>query len=693
MGRLLDWLRGDQGTIQQAWTITPDAADLGDVAAAEHDAAGIFQVTAPSPAHIEAVSLICEELSDVMKVIRQEVWREGVVVESTFQGQCTECMRLVDDTGVDCPYCNAPRDAIREPDIDGRKVLEEKAKRVNQDGESLLKLGQQLTEDANKHGRGYVVYQYRRQLDERGVIIGKTLSELRRASPWNMVALQHEARGRRGGAYVCLKCRNDPKYKPETMRKPCSTCGSVVYEAWWRQEVGESTTYFLPDEVHEVKWHYPDGSSPITRLWVKILTLLWMDRYAFYAFDPNRGKAPGKTLVTWGGDGKSIKSWADRDAEKRKKNPYRLSHIHLPSSGGPIQDKDGLGATVLDVGDEEIKKQSPELYERHLQAIRRTYGVSPLRAGDASTSGGLNNESQQLRVEAQQAQAVQKAHLEWMNLAAKRWGIHEWQYDFPDLIEEDEVMEASAVKEQLEVARLAKDQGLEVRWEKGQAVISDGEVKEVKNDPIPFPSFQQAAPRTDDSQIQGVRSAFRGPAAGAQAADVAHPVYEGLTASQSAEVNGEIVEAMTQPQGWSVKSIQERIQPLLERAGIEEASRRAEVIARTESAAMQSEFKDRWLAELEERRGEPVKVRMIGASDARTTKLSVWLRQQSEEGVTRNRLKALIDEGISLAQQGVFEEGGALGTVPGRPIRLPAGFRRRGFVAHFGDRDDVVTVR
>lgn len=106
-----------------------------------------------------------------------------------------------------------------------------------------------------------------------------------------------------------------------------------------------------------------------------------------------------------------------------------------------------------------------------------------------------------------------------------------------------------------------------------------------------------------------------------------------------------------------------------------------------------SEFKRRlWVAE-ERDRGLTFMYHIRGADDHRTTKLSYWTRAQIPRGgLPMEKLEAILDEGVRLAKAGAFAEGGSMSGTPGKPILLPGDFRRRGFLIHFNDRDQVFRV-
>lgn len=170
---------------------------------------------------------------------------------------------------------------------------------------------------------------------------------------------------------------------------------------------------------------------------------------------------------------------------------------------------------------------------------------------------------------------------------------------------------------------------------------------------------------------------------------MAFDAFAGLTAQQADEVRRHVLAVMSGDR-WSVTRIRERITPILDSAGVAAAKSRADIIARTESAAILSEYRVRKYRAEEEERGKQYLYRMSGVKDHRRTKLSWWIQEQVGDGKPLDDVLRIMDDGIEHAKAGAFWEGGSLAGTQGQPIRLPAGFRRRGQTCHFQDRDQMV---
>lgn len=205
-----------------------------------------------------------------------------------------------------------------------------------------------------------------------------------------------------------------------------------------------------------------------------------------------------------------------------------------------------------------------------------------------------------------------------------------------------------------------------------------------------------SVPLDEDGEMPpGVQAVFNGPSGAVAAEDEIHEAYADLDPATIEQVNEEIVDSLTQPQGWSSRSIQERITPLLVNAGLDraEAKQRADTISRMEPRSMASEWKMRLWQQEEADRGQEFDYTIRGADDFRTTKMSRWQREQVPDGgAPLEDIKDILDKSIEKAKNGDFTEQGKNSDIPGDPIKLDSGFQRRGFISHYGDRDRVVRV-
>lgn len=790
----------------------------------------------PTAFETEHLYLRCDEWADTVHKLVGEVWRRGIEVAPVHDLVCDTCGEAVNDSDKACVFCG-DQASFRPPDEEGRLILEDFMHAANrEERRSLGEEGMRKTEEMLKHGTGFIVirYEYTRRPD--GTILTARPVSVKAASGGRMRRLRKE-NDTPGGWYVCIECRPKPGYQAQRVHGPCHQCKSrVTYEAWYGEtdhvESELPVKFYLPNEVEETSWPYQDGSPPVVRLRNKIWFLVNSDMYAAAAVDPDKPYRPDVMLITMGGDADKMYAWAKRDAEEAAKNPTKLRHLHLPSPPGGFGDLK-MGAEVANLGDIHIRGNIPDIRDNCVRRIRAHYGIAPVKGGDTEAGGGLNNEGLQLRSESAVAQDIQTRESTWLKRLAQRLGVIEWTYRFKPPLEEDDSRAAEAEQKNLDVAQRASALGLKVRWVKGKARISDGEVvgqddrqfaplgapspvpgsagglrpigidtpkvTNGRSPPGPAPSGNAKAPSplqtpvpgappaatTADQDVQdlglngaqvsdildvisklqertltrdaaiaiihgafpflnpsvvnamvpasmpppepaqepkppmlvqtlrvlrqawagpysddgdlpaGVANLLGGPSGAVEAGDEAFTHYAGLTPDLAQRVKKDIVDALTNVQGWSTNSIAEAIKAHWQAAGFDPdtALARARTAARTEVRSIASEFKRRNYHEEEDRRQERFRYRVRGADDFRTTKLSRWVRGQvPPEGLELAALEQLLDQAVALAVQGAFDKTGTYASTPGNPIKLPAGFQRRGFLIHFNDRDTVVRV-
>lgn len=727
-----------------AWTPQPLVDDYGTVRA-DTILRSLGNLDGPRPTQIEWLFLRSDEWGRTVARIGTEVWRRGIQIVPRHDKYCRECGSGTDDPGAACPTCSVdpedvPYDLFRDPDEDQRQRLRDFLDEATvRDHLSAREVGARWTEELLKHGRGYIVYEHTFELEADGPLQGRIvrsqLQEIHTAASARMVKLQETSASDDypGTAWICLACRTRDDYSPQEEPGRCDQCANVLYEAPYAEVRSPASQdpvrYWTRMEVHETRWPYKDGSPPVARLWPKASALLLMDWYAAWALDPKRDKRPDKVLVTIGGDKASIKEWAEEDAERRKKNPYALSHLHVPTPPGGMQELGG-DVQVVSLGEKEFKGQMVELRREFESGLRKQYHLSPLQGGSTEGAGGLNNEGQQLRSTAQVAEDIHHHGEQWLNRIPDKLNVTEWRVAYPPAIEEDEGRQLDVTIKHLNAAERALKMGAEVRWEDGEARIMDGPLDEPAPDqppggpggdgvgdgggqmfgtgagldqaravdawrypPVARPDLLRQAVDADTDLPGELDDVFGGPAGSAAADDALFSDFADLDAETTEAVHEQIIESLTQPQGWSTESVVDRVQPVLENAGVENAEARAQNIARMEARSIASEWQQRIWEQQEAERDQAFRYTVVGADDFRTTKMSRWIRQGiPDDGMVMTALEERLDRAIDLAKQGAFTENGRHSDVPGQPIQLPDDFERRGFVTHFGDRDVVQRV-
>jgi hypothetical protein len=158
--------------------------------------------------------------------------------------------------------------------------------------------------------------------------------------------------------------------------------------------------------------------------------------------------------------------------------------------------------------------------------------------------------------------------------------------------------------------------------------------------------------------------------------------YAGLQEDVVRRVNRAIYEEFARPGAFSVDRLAKRLQ-----READVGAAHARVIARQETSVASSMGREAAYTRLDP--SDEGLYKVIGASDARTTKMSFWIRERVGQGASRAEVRRVMMEAIDLAKRGYFTKGNPM---PGAPIRLPGYYKLRGWAAHFQDRDVVVPV-
>lgn len=494
MARLWPWNRQqfETGVVVQAGApeaMTPPGASQ-DLVELTSQVVGTqaLPILNPDPLTLELLFTHSNELGTIEQAIRRKLWRQGLKVRSRYAGVCNACGVGVDQVGSikkmgdgagDCPKCLASG-TVHPPHEAGKLRLEAFLDRCNLDQDTLMDVGEDATADGIRQGRMVLILRHHYQLNPDGTILSSRLKEVRRGAP-GYIRIVRGDNGRKGGKhFICLPCRSTQGYKAEPRPQPCTHCNGATYDAWYVEmndwSGGQIRQYYLPTEVHEAPLYYRDGTPPALRIWHQAWFFVFANYYARMAFDPRGNKRPDKIIAVLGANMESLRKWLREEEERKRADPYRASTMALNAqdiTGGQVR----MDAKVLDLGDETIKGKAIELREAFLKDLRGQFGMSPVDTGDTASSGGLNNEGLQMRVSSEIVEMGQGIHRRWLRRVSDFLGEPHWEYYFDHPFEEDDAREAEVVAKQLEIADRAEGLGLQVRWEAGRAIITDGAVE------------------------------------------------------------------------------------------------------------------------------------------------------------------------------------------------------------------------
>jgi len=326
---------------------------------------------------------------------------------------------------------------------------------------------------------------------------------------------------------------------------------------------------------------------------------------------------------------------------------------------------------------DELLGQDEQLKKQFKSDIRQAWDVTDVFDSELEDAGGLNNEGLQLEV-TDRGIATRQHDLTTgpLDELAKLIGLTDYRVTF--IPPQDTDVEQRQAK--VDLGQSAADAGLDARWEDDEVEIADGDFEEQESGDEGGGFFSEDGDEDgggpeelfgdfSDGELEKLATKLsegyehivwaedadqkanpfwdedeRVPAFIAKAIeeviekfDVVHDGLEGLTASQNMALKDLFREKLTQPQGWSLGSISDDIQDIL---GV--SADKAETWARTESARILNTTREKAY----EKKGdtEDALFKWVGPADDRTTDACEWLKKQTADGVTMERLKELAKE-------------------------------------------------
>jgi hypothetical protein len=650
---------------------------------------------------LRRIALQGHEISDAVRTRRDELYRnEFPVLKPRFASACEACGSEFDVDHDDCPACG--NEELRRPDPAEKREADRLLTSVNREGQSLRELAKECEPDQWLCGVSTIVIRYEyavatdSELVADGTLLQQTVDELVRADPAQLRPVVDE-HGRLGGHQWACPLHREQR---ADAAGACETCGAdlraVHYEEVRRD--GDSQVYFA-DEVLDWAYPYPklggaDGIAPAAVVWLRQAILDMMDRYGAAFYDPGADRLPNQFMIlhTTNPDHWEAQLEKVRDEDDPYDSPI-FSNEYSP------QDASTPEVQVIDAMPDELLGQSQAVKSDYKEDIRQAFGISNVHDSDLSDAGGLNNEGLQLEVTDRSIASQQHDYIEgWLDTLAKRLGIDDWRIEFLPNTGPD----ASELQEEVRTAALAARAGLDARLEDGQAEIADGAVELDAGDagpgslPDPLgepggegddtdddaPASAPAAVPTQAATVGRKASAptealellerahrhivWCPPQATGQKAEpffdgdedvpafvvelvreaigdgALHTSFEALSTGARGRLADVLTENLTQPQGWSLRSIADDLQ---EAFGL--PADEAETIARSEVKAINDRARELGY----ERQGaaDEARFKWLGPADDRKHEACWWLLEQTNpdyggEPVSLDELRSLVAE-------------------------------------------------
>jgi len=592
----------------------------------------------------------------------------------------------------------------RGPDPQQKREAEQLFESVNKEGQSIRALYKHCEDDHARLGIGmhivrwnYAIAKGDSSVFDRGEIIYQDVEELVRADPKRVVPVVDE-NGRIGNFWWACPVHRPPNPEAVVSQEPgrCGECGAELQEVYYiEKQNGSSATrdpekYYFDHEVVDWAFWFPrlngkDGLSPAHHVWLKQSILHWMDVYGSAFYDPSSDRYPNKFMVVHTTNPDTWERNFKKAEEDSKENPYS-QQIMMNEYSSESQSTPEV--QVIDLMNDELLGQDEQLKKQFKSDIRQAWDVTDVFDSELEEAGGLNNEGLQLEV-TDRGIATRQHDLASgpLDELTKLLGVTDYRITFIP------AQDASAEDQQAKVdlGQSAADAGLEARWEDGEVDISDGEFEESSDDGgggffsedgdrdeaggdpedllgdfsegeladlstklaeghehmVWAEADQKADPFWEDDDVvpDFVKEALNRVL---DEFDVIYDQIEDLGPGDIDQLKELFRENLTQPEGWSLKSIRDDIQD-----AFDVSYEKAETWARTESSRVLNKTREEAYKAQTDEEGAGDKVfKWTGPGtpdDGHTTDACVWMKEQTDpayggEPVTLEELHQLARE-------------------------------------------------
>jgi len=339
-------------------------------------------------------------LSTLINRSATEIIKYNINWQPKFKKKCMDCGAEYQQTMTECRECGSKR--LIAPDekqkdyftnVDGKSFLKE----ANNNGQTLKAVIKSYVEMQYKYNDAGIVRVSADTLDPNDMSIesSRTLEFL--AVDPKFKRMLYDGTGEPGKTFgftadnrsVCMAI-NDTEFNGFTKE------GKTIYPAFWTIGENHGATadclYYTKDEIFSDHW-FAQSLTYGTPIWMSILDDLYAYHYIEkhdlkrFAFGYSRG-----LLVLPGFDGGDIQDVADGIHATLQTNDNSIPIIGIPRQ---IDNNAKLDVQFVNMGNDnadstlKIKQDIRERLQAHV-------GTPNLIGGDTTSSGGMNNESQQL---------------------------------------------------------------------------------------------------------------------------------------------------------------------------------------------------------------------------------------------------------------------------------------------------------
>lgn len=571
------------------------------------------------------------------------------------------------------------------PDPMQEKILNSMIKNCNNNSQGIIDVCKQLEFDMNVLDISYIIILKDYYYDSGGRIIDKITKprEIIRGSPLR-IRIISDFQGNLGVREDGTKLYVSPEDRAliyteaqaQSFNFICPKNKKELRQVFFRGEIDNGKyVYYFKDEIIPSSKHNPSliyGYPPILSIWMKVVTLMQMDRFLMTAYQ--KGRPPrGLLLIGTTNYASLMKTWELLKSETRK-DPHSITPLAYETN------QSGKGsAQWIDLMRPLTEMEYIESRNEMRRQILAIYGLMPMFGGDVTTSGGLNQESQQIAVTNRALEQGQKIYNDkifpWI---LNQLGITDYTLRLKEPEERDETEDAKRLGIKIDNALKMKQMGFDVEWDEKEEIFTFSQhavesmqnqqflpqqniynqnqlagmpnkadikkedlleiTEEIKKhdqiaDILIFLEKEKSFIKKEDKNIE-INKLTMQQFAEQIRESIWRKKFDGINAVNSNKIKDIIIE------GIAKNITLEELTDKIVKIGIEE--KQAEAIARTEQQALQNSAREIMFKEIDPK--EEYKYKWVSIPDSRRSEICKEITELTKKGVSMKKLKNIIKE-------------------------------------------------
>jgi hypothetical protein len=621
--------------------------------------------------------------ADTIQTIVQEVLRPGIEWKERFAAKCMVCDYESKEEADVCPTCGS--DKMRGPDkaelrlfsrLDGTSFID----RANDNGQSLMDILNLCVRNTVVFDRPAVLMVDAYVTDDAGEVQQRYPQEILALDPRFIQTIYDRTNGRLGdGTRVCLQHR-DQGQTGDT----CRDCGMKLYDVHYRSLATGNSRSYIQGEVITASLYHPyllSGFPLVLREANEMLAYYYLSLRVRRYYE--KGRPPGIIGLKTNNTESAYAEW-QKVLAAIKEDPYYVPLLASDTTaGGHVLEF----VSLMQDPNADMLAVKEEIRQRH----GSMFGVTVIYQNDTSSSGGLKNDLNLIRVTRNTAEWIRG----FINSKILRPLVAGFQIRDHELVvkaddDEDKAAEIELKMKEAEYAKLMSDIGIEPTYTDGKWTFASGPVSKPQPQllmppsplqnyapahnpqvppalPVQQPVVKAAPEMTDEEYCDSLVSKAwffstkRQRLIEALAKMQKMSSFQDLSPQEAEEAYGKIIDIMSKDK-WTVKEVRAALQ----RTYPQLPDVNADAIARTESMAVAGKAR-----ELDFIENDPpdATYRWQGPDDLRTTEACREAVKGSRGGMPLEELKAYLHR-----------------------VAVEHGMRPRDWVLHPNERHRVVRV-